>query len=53
MMYMAEREGETQPVRVTGLGMAALAVSIAAIFYLGVLPTQVLDLAANSIRTIF
>jgi NADH-quinone oxidoreductase subunit N len=53
MMYMAEREGETQPVRITGLGMAALAVSIAAIFYLGVLPTQVLDLAASSIRTIF
>jgi NADH-quinone oxidoreductase subunit N len=53
MMYMAEREGETPPVRVTGLGMAALAVSIAAIFYLGVLPTQVLDLAENSIRTIF
>ena len=39
--------------RVTGVGMAALAVSIAAIFYLGVLPTQVLDLAANSIATIF
>jgi NADH-quinone oxidoreductase subunit N len=53
MMYMAEREGETQPVRITGLGMAALTVSIAAIFYLGVLPTQVLDLAASSIRTIF
>jgi hypothetical protein len=33
--------------------MAALAVSIAAIFYLGVLPTQVLDLAASSIATIF
>jgi NADH-quinone oxidoreductase subunit N len=53
MMYMAEREGEAAPVRITGLGMAALAVSIAAIFYLGVLPTQVLDLAANSIATIF
>jgi NADH-quinone oxidoreductase subunit N len=53
MMYMADREGEPLPVHVTGLGMAALAVSIAAIFYLGVLPTQVLDLAANSIATIF
>jgi NADH-quinone oxidoreductase subunit N len=53
MMYMAEREGEAAPARITGLGMAALAVSIAAIFYLGVLPTRVLDLAANSIATIF
>jgi NADH-quinone oxidoreductase subunit N len=53
MMYMAERDGEPVQVRITGLGMAALAVSIAAIFYLGVLPTQVLDLAANSIATIF
>ena len=44
MMYMAERDGEPAPVPITGLGMAALAVSIAAIFYLGVLPTQVLDL---------
>ena len=53
MMYMAEREGEAVQVRVTGVGMAALAVSIAAIFYLGVLPTKVLDLAASSISTIF
>jgi NADH-quinone oxidoreductase subunit N len=53
MMYMAEREGGPLQVRITGVGMAALAVSIAAIFYLGVLPTQVLDLAANSIATIF
>ena len=53
MMYMADGEGEAVQVRVTGIGMAALAVSIAAIFYLGVLPTKVLDLAASSISTIF
>ncbi len=53
MMYMADRDGEPAPVPITGIGMAALAVSIAAIFYLGVLPTKVLDLAANSIATIF
>ena len=53
MMYMAEREGEALQVRITGVGMAALAVSIAAIFYLGVLPTKILDLAASSISTIF
>ena len=33
--------------------MAALTVVIVAIFYLGILPTQVLDLAAESIATIF
>jgi len=53
MMYMAEREGEALQVRITGVGMAALAVSIAAIFYLGVLPSKILDLAASSISTIF
>ena len=55
MMYMSERpEGATAgPGQVTTLGMAALAVAIVAIFYLGILPTQVLDLAAKSISTIF
>jgi NADH-quinone oxidoreductase subunit N len=53
MMYMADRDPTIAPVRVTGVGMAALTVSIAAIFYLGVLPTQVLNLAAASIATIF
>jgi hypothetical protein len=53
MMYMAEREGAPASARVTGMGMAALSVAIVAIFYLGVLPTQVLDLAAESIATIF
>jgi NADH-quinone oxidoreductase subunit N len=53
MMYMADRDSAVAPVKVTGVGMAALTVSIAAIFYLGVLPTQVLNLAAASIATIF
>ena len=53
MMYMAERDPSLSPMGVTGVGMAALTVSIAAIFYLGVLPTQVLNLAAASIATIF
>jgi hypothetical protein len=33
--------------------MTALSLSIAAIFYLGILPAQVLNLAAQSIATIF
>jgi NADH-quinone oxidoreductase subunit N len=54
MMYMSERDGATAaPGQVTGIGMAALTLAIVAIFYLGVLPTQVLDLAAASIATIF
>jgi NADH-quinone oxidoreductase subunit N len=53
MMYMADRDETIVPARVGGLGMAALVVSIAAIVYLGVLPTQVLSLAADSISTIF
>ncbi len=53
MMYMAEQDQAAPAVSVTGLGMVALTVSIAAIFYLGVLPTPVLNLAAASISTIF
>jgi NADH-quinone oxidoreductase subunit N len=54
MMYMADREGALPaPVTVTRMGMAALTVAIAVIFYLGVLPTYVLTRAAESIATIF
>jgi hypothetical protein len=34
-------------------GLAALVVAVAAILYLGILPTRLLDLAAESIATIF
>jgi len=53
MMYMADRETAVVPAPVSRAGMAALAVAIVAIFYLGILPTQVLNLAAESIATIF
>jgi NADH:ubiquinone oxidoreductase subunit 2 (subunit N) len=53
MMYMADREVSVVPGPVSKAGMAALAVATAAIFYLGVLPTRVLTLAAESIATIF
>jgi len=53
MMYMAERPAEAAVPRVSRLGVVALSVAIIAIFYLGILPAQVLDLAANSISTIF
>ena len=53
MMYMADRTGAPLPARVTVVGMAALSLSIAAIFYLGVLPAPIMDYAAESIATIF
>ena len=54
MMYMAERGRPPSRCRtVAGLGLAALAVAIVAILWLGVLPTPVLDLAQASIATIF
>ena len=54
MMYMADRESSLRaPAQVGGVGMAALVASIVVIFYLGILPTRVLDFAAESIATIF
>ena len=53
MMYMSERQGVPAPARISAMGMAALTVAIIAIFYLGILPTPVLNLAAESIATIF
>ncbi len=53
MMYMTERSetGALAPAPV--VGMVALAISVVAIFYLGILPAQVMNLAAASIGTIF
>jgi NADH-quinone oxidoreductase subunit N len=53
MMYMSDRQTDRVLPPVTGLGMAALAIAIGAIVYLGILPAHVLDLAAASISTIF
>ena len=54
MMYMAETRRGRQPRPAIGaLALSALAVSTIAIFYLGILPTRVLDLAAASVSTIF
>ena len=53
MMYMQERGTEAPRIHVNAISMTALTVAIAAIFYLGILPTQVLNLAAQSIATIF
>ncbi|MCA1561706.1 MAG: NADH-quinone oxidoreductase subunit N [Acidobacteria bacterium] len=52
MMYMTEGT-ETPRPRVPATAMAGLALATAAVFYLGVLPTRILDLALASIATIF
>jgi len=52
-MYMVEPAGAAAPDRVTGTGLAALSLAVAAIVYLGILPSSVIDLAGASIATIF
>jgi NADH-quinone oxidoreductase subunit N len=52
MMYMTEGPDTIRP-RIPALAMAGLALATIAVFYLGVLPTRVLDLALDSISTIF
>jgi len=52
MMYMTEGGDAVRP-RVPAPAMAGLVLATAAVFYLGILPTQVLDLALDSISTIF
>ena len=52
MMYFSEGTEVHRP-RVPATAMAGLALATAAVFYLGVLPTRILQLALDSISTIF
>jgi NADH-quinone oxidoreductase subunit N len=52
MMYMTEGPDTIRP-RVPGPAVAGLALATFAVFYLGVLPARVLDIALESISTIF
>jgi NADH-quinone oxidoreductase subunit N len=52
MMYMTEGQDVHRP-QVPAPAMAGLALATIAVFYLGVLPTAVLQLALDSISTIF
>jgi NADH-quinone oxidoreductase subunit N len=52
MMYMTEGPDTVRP-RVPPAAMAGLALATLAVLYLGVLPSRVLDLALDSISTIF
>ncbi len=53
MMYMTPREDPEAVPPIPTAAFAALVVSAILLFYLGILPTRILDLAANSIGTIF
>jgi NADH-quinone oxidoreductase subunit N len=52
MMYMTEGSNIVRP-RVTATAIAGLALAMIAVLYLGVLPAGALDLALDSISTIF
>jgi NADH-quinone oxidoreductase subunit N len=52
MMYMSDDTSTTAMTAPSAASLFALGVPAAAIFYLGILPTRVLDLAAKSIATI-
>jgi NADH-quinone oxidoreductase subunit N len=53
MMYMSDRPATTVFPQVSTVGMAALVASIVVILALGIMPTPVLNFAAESIATIF
>jgi len=52
MMYMTEGAEILRP-RIPLAAMTGLGIAVVAVFYLGILPTRVLDLALDSISTIF
>ncbi len=53
VMFMSERSSQAALPKPSPAAMVALAVSAAVLFYLGVLPTRLLDLAASSVASIF
>jgi NADH-quinone oxidoreductase subunit N len=53
MMYMTPREDAGKMPPTPAIAGAALIVSAIVLFYLGILPARILDLAANSIGSIF
>jgi NADH-quinone oxidoreductase subunit N len=53
MMFMTERDARPVPAPVTGLALVGLALSLAGVLYLGILPSQVIEWAQASVATIF
>ncbi|HYU79150.1 MAG TPA: NADH-quinone oxidoreductase subunit N [Vicinamibacterales bacterium] len=53
MMYMSERDARPLPAPLSRVALAALALSVLAILYLGIVPTQIISIAQASVSTIF
>jgi len=53
MMYMSDCAEGAAPPQPSRTALAALALSVAILLYLGVLPTRLLDLAARSVALVF
>ena len=53
MMYMADGKAEFEAPRPSLVGMTALGLAAVGIFYLGVLPSRVIEIAAQSVQMIF
>ncbi len=53
MMYMTDRDARPVPPQISGLAMGGLVFAMLGVLYLGVLPTRVIELAQQSISTIF
>ncbi|HEX6162758.1 MAG TPA: NADH-quinone oxidoreductase subunit N [Vicinamibacterales bacterium] len=53
MMYMTDRDARPVPPPVPAVAMAGLIISLIGVLYLGVLPARVIDIAQQSITTIF
>ena len=53
MMYMSERAARPVPGSLTGIALAGLVLSVIDVLYLGIRPSQVIDLAQASVATIF
>jgi hypothetical protein len=52
-MYMTDEAAAPARPRVSAPAMAGLALATIATFYLGILPTRVIEYALQSIQTIF
>jgi NADH-quinone oxidoreductase subunit N len=53
MMYMSDERAEHVVPPTSATGLAGLAVAALGIFYLGILPARIIDLAARSVEAIF
>jgi NADH-quinone oxidoreductase subunit N len=53
MMYMTDRDARPVPPPISAVAMAGLVVAMIGVLYLGVLPSRLIDIAQQSITTIF